>query len=213
MNDLEKKIDNVSIFVPSQTNRLQLQEKAQSDLFSFLSSYIERLSQKDAILNTVETELLRRIQDEGANVSTTTLIRVLEIFKREDNLAAASVLNILRENTGAKVVINNNPEDRGNATKNVSSDFNAEETDKTKKLLDFLEKIDLKSVSISNSDEEKIIDVSDLNQINEMPEEIKTDTIKTTNTTGTIETIDITKAPKEVNIEETKEEKTQTLEN
>jgi hypothetical protein len=129
-------IDNVS---QSQMDRFSLYDAINDELHEFMRTQMESVTSKSVLRQSIEDKILQRVlEEEDREISTNHLIKLLEIMSKTDSDIAINLVNILKENQ--RIVIENLINvPQGNGKKPIESEFSAEETQTTKKILKSLE--------------------------------------------------------------------------
>lgn len=71
-------------------------QELQSNLFGFLNSQVKEASTKDELVTEIETMLLERLREEGEEIGTLTLGRLLEVLHKNNTDKSANIVKIFQ---------------------------------------------------------------------------------------------------------------------
>jgi len=154
-NSVINKIDSITNISQSQKDRFNIYDAINDELHEFMKTQMESITCKSTLRQSIEDKILQRVlEEEDREISTNNLIKLLEIINKTDTDMGINLINILKENQ--RIVIENLINvPQGNGKKSIESEFSAEETQSTKKILKALEFIsDLKKTEF-DKDEKK----------------------------------------------------------
>ena len=138
-NNIENVIDNTLQESDSQKDRGSLENTKSLNLINFLNNQIEKSTAKNKLRDDVISKLKNKISNKNDEVPTLVLIRLLEILERADNDLTLGILSSMKEAALLKKLTG---EGVGGSEKKESLEFNAEELDKFKKILSYIENVD-----------------------------------------------------------------------
>ena len=128
----------------SQLARVMLENQVYTDLMKFLQSHIQVITARNSIKAEAENLLMKRFGDAERPLSDQNLIRIIEIFNKDETDKAAGILNVLQKT--ANITINNQPpgdsSNPGGPKKIKEPELTQEELHGAKELLKWLKDLE-----------------------------------------------------------------------
>lgn len=138
MENKEDLINNILDKSDSQKDRENLGNTKSHNLVNFLNSQIEKSTAKNDLRNDVIEKLKKKVSDKDDQIPTIVLIRLLEILEKADNDLTLGIFNSMEKAALFKILTGEKE-----SGKNSSLDFNKEDVDKVKKLLNYISQLDI----------------------------------------------------------------------
>ncbi len=143
--ELVNKLNDMDILSKSQIDRMNQNMEIQENLFGFLSSQITKIANENSMKNKLLEDIQSRMEEEGFDtIPWAVVLKLLEIFSKEENEIAITLLNMIKE-----IQIKNSENDVmdkiAELLKNENSpefgDLSKEEMNEFKELLSFLKNV------------------------------------------------------------------------
>lgn len=145
-------MNNNEIIVSEEEKNLQNHYKMVDNLSSLVSGLVTKLNLGDDLLNLVRSKITSRLVEDGDDeISTSSLIALIDILSKSDNANVNSLLGLLKENT--KVVIENKIDTPNSNSNGSIPEMSADDVKKAKGMLDLFD--NLKKMKDAEFTEEK----------------------------------------------------------
>ena len=139
MKDKENIIDSLLNESDSQKDRNNLETTKSLNLINFLNSQIEKSNAKNSLRDDVIGKLKKKVSDKDDEIPTIVLIRLLEILEKADNDLTLGILSSMKEAAILKKLTG----EKEDSIKKDSLEFNKDDIDKVKKVLSYLNKLEV----------------------------------------------------------------------
>lgn len=98
-DNIENKINELTVISKSQVDRSQVKENAFKDLMGFLSGYISQSNTQSALKLKVEQMLMDKLDQDQEDVPYGVLIKLHEILSKTETDSAIPILKIIESAT------------------------------------------------------------------------------------------------------------------
>jgi hypothetical protein len=133
-------IDSVLDKSDSQQDRKDLEVTKSLNLINFLNNQIEKSNAKDGLRDDVISELKNAVRDKNEKLPAIVLIRLLEVLEKSNNDVTLGVLSTMKDTALIKALTG---EKGKNGSNDKSFEMNKDDVDNVKKLLNYLNKVDV----------------------------------------------------------------------
>ena len=131
-------INNVLHESESQKDREEIETTKSLNLVNFINSQIEKSNAKNDLRDNVISKLKQRVSSNEDELPAIVLIRLLEILEKSDNDLTLGMINIMKDASLIKALTGEKE-----SGKDTAMDINKEDVDKVKKLLNYINKLDV----------------------------------------------------------------------